>query len=78
MTSTIEMVEFLNELLTSGALEVNSGSYSVSKMQEALVSKAQAIKAKAEAAIAAYDAWIDAQAQGYDDSRHMFAPGGSY
>ena len=78
MTSTIEMVEFLNELLTSGALEVNSGVYSISKMQEALASKAAALKAQAEAAVAAYDRWVDEQAQGYDDAKHMFVAGGSY
>ena len=78
MNTELQMLDYLTELLTSGALEVNSGSCTFSQIQEALASKAQALKAQAEAAIAAYDAWVDEQAQGYDDFKHMFVAGGSY
>ena len=78
MSSTIETIEFLNELLNSGALEVRSGSFTFSQIQEALKEKAAALKAQAEAAVAAYERWVDEQAQGYDDAKHMFVAGGSY
>jgi hypothetical protein len=67
MSATIEMASFLNELLSSAV-----------QLPATVQAKAEALKAQAEAAIAAYDAWIDEQAAMRDDAKAMFIPGGAY
>ncbi len=76
--ATFEMVEFLSELVESGALEIRSGSYTVDCKLAAMRDEAAALLAKGRQELDAFNAWVDEQAAMRADAKAMFVAGGAY